>query len=284
MKQFKARVISNKVLLRYPGTKYYLMDLVVDNECGEFMPGQFIMLKCGGDTLLRRPISVHSVLSDQVIEILYALSSGNQSATPCPHESSESRFSLEKGKTLLSQLKKGKEIDIIGPLGNGYTIDDTSKSLLLVAGGIGIAPLRFLAERASSLGKSVNLLMGAKYYGGLYPRSLLPETINVVSIVENISRHSHYLKGLVTDLLLQYMGNCDQVFACGPVAMYQTISDKLKKSAVDKPVQISLEVRMGCGFGLCYGCSIKTRQGMKRVCKDGPVFKIKDIIWEEVKL
>ena len=284
MKQFKARVISNKILLRYPGAQYHLMDLFAEDNFTEFIPGQFIMLKCGGDTLLRRPISIHSVLSANIIELLYALSSDTQYSQSRSHQDYEIRIGTAKGRILLSQLKPDNEVDIIGPLGNGYTIYDRSKSLLLVAGGIGIAPLRFLAERATSMHKPITLLMGARDTNGLYPPSLLPETANIVNIAENVDMHSPCPKGVVTDLLPQYIDANDQVFACGPVAMYQAMEEKLIKHHIDKPVQVSLEVRMGCGFGACYGCSIKTRQGMKRVCKDGPVFNIKDIIWQEVKL
>lgn len=284
LKQFKARIISNKVLLKYPGAEYYLMDLLADDKLSELIPGQFVMLKCGGGTILRRPISIHSVKPDNVIELLYALLSGDQSLPSHHQENDAIKTNNEKGKKLLSRLKQNNEVDVIGPLGNGYKMCDRSKSLLLVAGGIGIAPLRFLAERATSMHKSVTLLMGARYQDGLYPRSLLPETINMVNIVETIDMHSSYSKGMVTDLLPQYVNDHDEVFACGPVAMYKAMEEKLSELSFERPVQISLEVRMGCGFGVCYGCSIKTRQGIKRVCKEGPVFNIKDIIWQEVKL
>ena len=85
-------------------------------------------------------------------------------------------------------------------------------------------------------------------------------------------------KGLATDLIQAYSDGADQIFACGPVAMYKAMADKLELK--DKPVQVSLEIMMGCGAGVCYGCTIKTNSGLKQVCKDGPVSDLKDIVWE----
>ncbi len=285
LKQFEARVSYNRKLLSYPGATYYLIELLTSNKLAELAPGQFMMIKCGGDTLLRRPISIHSAPSDNVFQLLYALSSANiQDSGSRVNRSCEVKSSNEIGKNLLSKLKPDDKIDIIGPLGNGYSISNKAKSLLLIAGGIGIAPLRFLAERAVTMNKSVTILMGARFPNGLYPRHLLPSNANVITIVENCDNNSLYKEGLVVDLLPQYLEDHDQVFACGPNAMYGAMSDVLKKCCYKGSVQVSLEVRMGCGFGVCYGCSIKTRQGMKRVCQEGPVFNIKDIIWQEVKI
>ena len=88
----------------------------------------------------------------------------------------------------------------------------------------------------------------------------------------------------MADLIPEYLTKVDQVFACGPEAMYETMQRHMNSWPVEKPVQVSLEVRMGCGVGACYSCSIRTRQGMKRVCKEGPVFDINDIIWQEVRI
>ena len=86
--------------------------------------------------------------------------------------------------------------------------------------------------------------------------------------------------GMVTDLLPKYTRLADQAFVCGPLPMYKTILKQAHFS--DKPVQVSLEMRMGCGLGFCYACTIKTRKGLKQVCKDGPIFNLQDIIWNEI--
>jgi dihydroorotate dehydrogenase electron transfer subunit len=154
LKQVKAKVLSNIEILRYRGIQYFLMELFADQIANQAKPGQFIMIGCGEDALLRRPVSIHSVLPNYTIQLLYACSSNNASAqnTALARET-EIRVSRGIGTNWLSKLIKDAELDIIGPLGNGFTIDDEAKSVLLVAGGIGIAPLKFLAETALALQK-----------------------------------------------------------------------------------------------------------------------------------
>jgi dihydroorotate dehydrogenase electron transfer subunit len=270
LKQVNAKVISNSELLGFRGARYFLMDIRCPGIIPECKPGQFFMLQCGDDTLLRRPVSIHSIAHPDTVQFLYAV----------PDIDGDMQRASGKGTYQLSRLKKGGELGLIGPLGNGFTIDSATKNILIVAGGIGIAPLKYLAENALSAGKSVTLLMGARAADGLYPLNLLPPQVKTVIATDD---GSSGVKSSVIDLIPQYIGQASQVFACGPLAMYQAMANNIQKWAVNKPVQVSLEVRMGCGFGVCYGCSIKTKQGMQRVCKEGPVFNIKDIIWQEVK-
>jgi dihydroorotate dehydrogenase electron transfer subunit len=182
-----------------------------------------------------------------------------------------------RGTHWLSQRQAGDSLDLLGPLGNGYTVYPDAKNLLLVAGGIGIAPLVFLAQKASGLGCSITLLLGARTAAELYPKNLLPAKLKLITATED-GEKGH--KGMITDLLPDYINWADQVFACGPLPMYQAMARMPQLR--NKPVQISLEVRMGCGLGICYGCTIKTRNGLKQVCKDGPVFELNDILWDEV--
>jgi dihydroorotate dehydrogenase electron transfer subunit len=168
-------------------------------------------------------------------------------------------------------------LDIFGPLGNRFSIYPTSHKLLLVAGGIGIAPLVSLAQQAPKRGCSVTLLLGAPSASQLYPKNLLPSKVKLITATEDGTTGK---KGLITDLLPDFISWADQVFACGPISMYQTMATQnLVKT---KPVQISLEVRMGCGLGVCYGCTIKTKSGLRQVCKDGPIFNLDDILWDEL--
>jgi dihydroorotate dehydrogenase electron transfer subunit len=231
------------------------------------------MLKCGTDSLLRRPVSIHSVSPSGEIAFFY-----DKGEIVLPYDDSG------KGKTWLSKMPVGSELDIIGPLGNGFEIEEKVNNILLAAGGIGIAPLIFLAEKAIGLGKNVTLLQGARCRDGLYRADLLPSGIQKVMVVERPENSNGLPLGKVTDFLPGYIDRADQIFACGPQAMLEAISKQLDNMAIAKPVQVSLEVRMGCGLGTCYGCSIKTKQGMQRVCIEGPVFNIKDIIWQEVTI
>ena len=225
-------------------------------------PGQFVMVCCGEETYLRRPLSVHQV-NDGKIALLFTITG--------------------KGTRWLSQSKTGDTIDILGPLGNGFRIDPATNNLLLVAGGIGIAPLRFLADAAASRKEKVTLLMGARTAIQLLPiipappkaPADAPFSINAVTATDD---GTEGFKGPVTVLIAAYLGPADQVFACGPVGMYRAMAQmpELRK----KSVQLSLEIMMGCGVGVCYGCTIKTKSGLQQVCKDGPVFELEDIRWE----
>jgi dihydroorotate dehydrogenase electron transfer subunit len=216
------------------------------------------MLTCGPDLLLRRPFSFHDANSETgEVSFLYGI--------------------VGRGTYWLSQLKPGDTVDILGPLGNGFSIQPDSKEILIIAGGMGIAPLCFLARQAQGRGLSVTLLLGAATASQLCPTDLLPAEATCITATEDGSAG---VKGLITDCLPQYLDEADQVFACGPLPMYRILAKE--PGLRDKPVQVSLEVRMACGLGVCYGCSIKTRDGMKKVCLDGPVFSMKEVVWEEM--
>ena len=223
-------------------------------------PGQFVTVQCGQELTLRRPLSIHQVANSGELHLLFSI--------------------VGKGTSWLSHRQEGETLDLLGPLGNGFSIEPASRKLILVAGGIGIAPLTFLAQQALSEGKAVTLLLGARTAAGLYPQRLLPGGTQTIFATEDGSSGT---KGLITDILPDFVDWADQIYACGPLAMYQTIATQRQQRHAKKPVQVSLEVRMGCGLGACYGCSIRTKRGMKQVCRDGPVFDLDDIIWQEVK-
>jgi dihydroorotate dehydrogenase electron transfer subunit len=254
-------------------------------------PGQFITVRCG-DFTLRRPLSIH------------------RSSPLTGEDSGEGEIALlfkiaGKGTLWLSQRQKGERLDILGPLGNGFTIEPKSKHLLLVAGGIGIAPLVFLMRHASSQ-HQITLIHGATTAAQLYPfssaskkRSKLPYLPNRVQLIPVTEDGSMGQKGMATDILPDFLDWADQVYACGPVDMYKTMALPLNPSPLKgegkgegekrnnpklKKCQVCLEVRMGCGFGACYGCTIKTKKGLKQVCRDGPVFELDDILWQEVRI
>ncbi len=144
---------------------------------------------------------------------------------------------------------------------------------------MGLAPLYFLAQQAIREKCSVTLLLGAAI-SPLYPRNLLPPEIKFVPATDDGSVGYH---GMVTDLVPDYTAWADQIFACGPMAMYKTMAQMAELKG--KSVQVSLEdIVMGCGRGICYGCTIKTKKGLKEVCSDGPVFDLDDILWDEINL
>lgn len=273
MKQVIAEITRNYEVMPY----VYIMWLKSGYIASEARPGQFVMVRCEDGTLIRRPLSIHQVDDAKTnFALMYKV--------------------VGKGTHWLAhQCQEGKLIDILGPLGNGYNVSASSTNLLLVAGGIGIAPLYFLAKEALSRGNSVRLLLGARtaselysagqYYTSSklhtavqgYPDASLPSKLIISSATEDGTTG---LRGLVTNLLPQYIDCADQVFACGPLPMYRYMYARRKTLLKDKPVQVSLEVRMACGMGVCYGCTIKTRNGLKQVCKDGPVFELDDVEWD----
>ena len=255
MKQVHAAIISNSEVM--PGV--YLIWLESSQIAATAQPGQFVMVRCGEETLLRRPLSVHQVDGGK-LALLFSV--------------------VGKGTGWLSQCESGDNIDLFGPLGNGYSIQPTSRNLLLVAGGIGIAPLRFLAQEALNQGHSVTLLLGASTATQLYPGHFLPPEAEVITITEDGTDSN---KGMITDLVPDFVDWTDQIFACGPREMYEAMALKKRELKLEgKPVQISLEVRMGCGRGVCYGCTVKTKSRLKQVCQDGPVFDLDDVLWDEL--
>lgn len=219
------------------------------------------MVRCGEEHILRRPFSIHQIDNSNQLFILFEV--------------------IGKGTKWLAQRSNGEKTDLLGPLGNSFQVEEASKNLVMVAGGIGIAPLVFLAQRELMKGKTVKFLMGARTKDRLYPQVGLPSTIEVETTTEDGSSGR---KGMVTDIITDYIDWADQIFACGPTAMYQTISHQMQQRLENKTVQVSLEVRLGCGLGACFGCSIKTKQGMKQVCRDGPIFNLSEVILPEVKV
>jgi dihydroorotate dehydrogenase electron transfer subunit len=257
LRQSSVKVFDNREV--FSGVNH--LSLCAPEIATEARPGQFVMVRCGEDTLLRRPLSIHQVNeTGEEIALLYSV--------------------VGKGTHWLSQLKSGENIDLLGPLGNGFSIYPASRKLLLVAGGMGIAPLYFLAQDAEKKGLSVTLLMGAQTAAQL--EVCRPLSVETICATED---GTFGWKGLVTECLPDFVKGADQVFACGPMSMYRHMSRQKRRLKLEgKPVQISLEVRMGCGLGVCYACTVKTKSGLKQVCKDGPIFDLDDILWDELDL
>jgi dihydroorotate dehydrogenase electron transfer subunit len=282
MKQTLYSVVSNVEVM--PGI--HLMWIEAPDIAVTAQPGQFITVRCGNFTL-RRPLSIHQSRFDR--------------------DSGEGEIALlfnvtGKGTLWLSQRQTGEKIDILGPLGKGFGIPLTksgqSKHLLLVAGGIGIAPLVFLMQCASSQ-HQITLIHGASTAAQLYPfssagtqRSKLLPLVKGVQFVPVTEDGSAGKKGMATDILPDFLDWADQLYACGPVDMYKATAEMSHRVPMQsgrsnlklRKCQVSLEVRMGCGFGACYSCTINTKKGLKQVCRDGPVFELDDIIWQEVRI
>ncbi len=264
MNQYKARVTSKSEPvkgIKRPDGRSVEYSRIISFECPEIAeearPGQFVMVNCG-DTTLPRPFSINRTSGSGEISLFIAV--------------------LENGTGTewLAERKPGDTVKVLGPLGNGYKIEETSHNILLVGGGMGIAPLVFLAEDAVRKGTSVTLMYGTQNKDRYPVEGILPQ-VNIIDATEDGSKGHH---GMITELVPEHIDKADQVFICGPLAMYKYIhrQDIIK----EKPAQVSLEVRMACGRGICYGCTIQTVKGKKRVCEDGPVFDFGDIDWKSI--
>ena len=141
-----------------------------------------------------------------------------------------------------------------------------------------MAPLVWLADEAAAQGKSVVLVLGGRKAEQIFPPALLPREAEVVITTEDGSVGK---KGLATEAFVEHLEWCDQAFACGPNAMFRAMADAMRRAPLAtarRPVQVLLEEEMGCGTGICYGCAVKTRKGMRLVCKDGPKFELRDVV------
>jgi dihydroorotate dehydrogenase electron transfer subunit len=183
-----------------------------------------------------------------------------------------------RGSSWLVQQPIGTELDVLGPLGNTFTVSPKSRHLLMVAGGVGAAPLLMLATESVKQGMNVTWLLGAMSANGLLSPHHLPGEVEYV-IATNDGSAGHH--GFVTDLVPQYLQWADQVFACGPEPMFQSLRREVLAHRLGrKPsVQMSVERTMACGVGACLGCVVETRGGMKTSCVDGPVFDMEVLVW-----
>jgi dihydroorotate dehydrogenase electron transfer subunit len=229
--------------------------------------GQFLHVKVDSEkTILRRPLSIHAI-EGSALFILFKVRG--------------------RGTRILSQYKKGDTLDVIGPLGNGFALPAQTQSPLkqiLVAGGIGVAPLLFLAEKLrksqTQNHKSQNLvLVGAKNKKEVFAEKEFKKLgFKVLIATDDGSRG---FKGAVTELLKKELLTLGpqlsaSIYACGPKEMFLTIK-RIIEPYPGIECQVSFEQFMGCGLGICCGCVIETAHGYKKVCKDGPVFDIKEI-------
>ena len=260
MKNFQ---LEAKILLQTRiKDNYWYCELNAPQVAKHALPGQFINIRVSDnlDPLLRRPISICGV-SKTKIKIFYE--------------------AVGKATEILAQKKKGELLDIIGPLGKGFDYQHLIKSKraknILLAGGMGVAPLVFLAEKLK-LNKPL-VLIGAKTKNLLLCEKEFKALGCEVSIATDDG--SCGFKGKVTDLLKHLLSTIDgqlsTVYSCGPHLMLKAVGQIARDHKIN--AQLSLEEHMACGIGACLGCVVATKDGYKTVCKDGPVFSSEELIW-----
>jgi dihydroorotate dehydrogenase electron transfer subunit len=232
--------------------------------------GQFVHVRPGlsFDPLLRRPYSFNRIDrgGGEIELIVKALGAGGE---------------------WIASRRQGDRLDLLGPLGSSFVIQRSTRNLLLVAGGTGIAPMRVLAEQESGR-RNVTLLMGGRSVAHLWPSNLLPPTVEYVTTTED---GSFGIKGRVTDALAPLLEWADQVCACGPWPMLAALGrlrDEAERAASTYPgraalleTQIAVEQHMGCAMGVCRACVVVTADGNARVCREGPVFALGEVAFSE---
>ena len=212
-------------------------------------PGQFVNIKLEG-LYLRRPISVCDVCDD-TLTIIYKV--------------------VGKGTEQFSAMREG-QLDILTGLGNGYDLSVSGEKPVLLGGGVGVPPMYMLAKQLIEQGKSVRVILGFNtanevFYEDAFRALGADVTVTTVD-------GSYGTKGFVTDVLNDQ--EYTYFYTCGPEPMLKAVYKASTTSG-----QMSFEKRMGCGFGACMGCSCKTITGYKRICKEGPVMRKEEILWED---
>ncbi|RKY65990.1 MAG: dihydroorotate dehydrogenase electron transfer subunit [Candidatus Latescibacterota bacterium] len=240
----KASVTANMCM----GPSAFLLRMRAPAVAREAEPGQFVLLRVSTtyDPLLRRPFSICRTVGDEV-EILYKV--------------------VGRGTSLLSEARPGDELEVMGPLGRGFMPPQGTP--LLVAGGMGVAPLAFWAGKLRDMGHEPEVLLGAATSGELFGRKLLEDAGARVEVATEDG--SEGFAGTVTELLGRVLEPSHHVYACGPRGMLRKVVALTEEMEV--PCQISVEEVMACGVGACMGCAVRAREGgYLLVCRDGPVF------------
>jgi len=247
-----ATVLSNDIA--YDGAR--LMWLGAPSLAAHVEPGQFVMVHCSEDAmdpLFARAFSYHRVDGDR-FAILFNV--------------------VGKGTAWLAERSPGNPVRMYGPLGNGLRLPRDPGNLLLIGGGVGIAPLVDAAIRAVGQGHQVVAMMGARTSAHLLSPRAWPREVEYVVVTEDGSAGP---QGFVTQHLGKYQEWASKIYACGPPAMFQSLAEVLRGNGRRQRPEILVEENMPCGWGMCYGCAVFTRKGVKLCCKDGPAFHLFDL-------
>ena len=240
MKQSIFTIITNEQI----ATNVWRMRLAGD--INEILPGQFVNIRIEG-LFLRRPISVCDA-QEGILTIIYKV--------------------VGVGTESMTHLLAGQKVDMLTVLGTGYNIANAGENPLLVGGGVGVPPMYMLARQLREAGKAVRVILGFNtkdevFYEEEFRALGCDVTVTTVD-------GSHGVKGFVTNAL---DGQQSYYYTCGPLPMIKALLQ-----AAGTHGEVSMEERMGCGFGACMGCTIQTTQGPKRVCKEGPIFAASELM------
>lgn len=245
-KRDKYTVVSNRAL----SAKTMLMVLEGDTQYID-CAGQFVNVAIEGK-FLRRPISIFDY-DEKSISLVYDV--------------------VGEGTKAMSQMEEGTVLDLLTGLGNGFSEDADCQHPALLGGGVGCAPLYNLAKKLIARGVKPVVILGFNSAADVVTQDMFLQ-LGVECYVATVDG-SAGTKGFVTDVIREKGLECDYFYACGPMPMLRALCKSL-----EWPGEVSLDERMACGFGVCMCCSVETRSGAKRICKEGPVFSKEELIWK----
>ena len=248
------KIVFNKMLA--PET--FLMALESPEVFAEARPGQFVMIRVtpGIDPLLRRPFSICGTRGDDLFLILYKV--------------------VGRGTAIMSQTGEGEKLSVLGPLGRGFDLPKRDCNSVLVAGGIGVAPLIFLAQAIDT--REIAFLAGYRSENEILPLEQfgLDAMETLISTDDGTAGHHGFVTELLENHLAGFSEDPPLIFSCGPLPMLNRVAELALKRNI--PCQVSLETNMACGLGACQGCAVRASSGENRtyfhVCQDGPVFDV----------
>ena len=258
-REFESHVLSVEPIM---GDAVLLTVSAPPAVLARLQPGQFfnIVARFSGsfDPLLRRPYSVYRARRDTSTLTFLVRPFG-------------------RGSAWLAERLPGERVGMLGPLGNSFTIPDRAQRLLMIGGGVGVAPLVMLSDEATSEKLDVVFVMGAANEWGLLAASELPDRVEYVVATDDGSR-GH--RGLATEVVGDFVQWADQIYACGPEPMYRTLRAVVDPLRINRrpSIQVSVERGMACGLGACLGCVVETTQGMIASCVKGPVFDLDEVV------
>ena len=239
--------------------KHVLIKLTDDKPLPEMLPGQFVEVRVDNSpsTFLRRPISINNVDYDRNELWLLVAAVGD-------------------GTRQLQKLQKGDRLNGMRPLGNSFIMPtDSAQKVLLVGGGVGVAPLLYFGKRIKAMGGEPTFLLGARSAKDVLERELFEQVGRVLITTEDGSEGE---KGFVTNHSVLAQEHFDRISTCGPKPMMMAVARYAFKNDIE--CEVSLENKMACGVGACLCCVEKTVEGNKCVCKEGPVMNIKKLTWQ----
>lgn len=239
--------------------KHVLIKLTDDKPLPEMLPGQFVEVRVDNtpSTFLRRPISINNVDYDHNELWLLVAAVGD-------------------GTRQLQKLQEGDRLNCVLPLGNSFTMPtDCTQKVLLVGGGVGVAPLLYFGKRIKAMGGEPTFLLGARSAKDVLERELFEQVGRVLITTEDGSEGE---KGFVTNHSVLAQEHFDRISTCGPKPMMMAVARYAFKNDIE--CEVSLENKMACGVGACLCCVEKTVEGNKCVCKEGPVMNIKKLTWQ----